>query len=69
MKTTYKHLLKLFSYVTGCVNKLNTVLEAIPSYSVVHTRQIQIATVLKNSNMVKSQVDQMYGFIIQEIFI
>lgn len=67
MKTTYKHLLKLFSYVTGCVNKLNTVLEAIPSYSVV--RQIQIDTVLKNSNMVKSQVDQMNGFIIQEIFI
>lgn len=62
MKTAYKNLLKLFSYVTGCVNKLNTVLEAIPSFSVVHARQIQIDSGLKNSIKVKSQVDQMYGF-------
>lgn len=48
MTTTYKHVLKLFSYFTGYVNKLNTVLEVIPSFSVVHARQIQIDTVLKN---------------------
>lgn len=45
MKTTHKHSIKLlFSYVTGYVNKLNTVLEAIPSFSVLHARQIQIDT-------------------------
>lgn len=47
MKTTYKHLLKLFSYVTGCVNKVNTILEAIPNFSVVHARQIQIDSTKK----------------------
>lgn len=65
MKKTYKNLLKSFSYVTGCVHKLNTFLEAIPSFLVLHARQIQIDTVIKNSNKVednKSEVDQMYGF-------